>query len=529
MKPFTCRLIPFLMCLLAACASAQAPETPAPTTEIIAPVQQIQFTGNTALTSDELAKAAGITPGQELSPKVLADAIGRIQGAYTERGYIADFVYYEIQGEQPPRTLIFHIREVRVSSIEITGLKTTREEAIRRFIEIKPGDLYNQRVVREAVIRLTNLGIFEDIQVAIRQGAAPGEVTLVFEMVEAKTQRVDLGGSYDPAGRLVFRVGYINSNFRGRAEQLAGDVNIGSISGQIGGNLSFFNPAAPTPDRTLFMRAFSDVLFRFSTDLATAPSSGRYFERHTGFQSLWNRYIQTNRQLAYAFRYENIDTANFPLIFEPGNLPSANGWVAIPSARYSLDNRVTLVFPVSGTYTYAILEPGYSRPKTGPSGFISRLQGDRRWVFPLQRITPEMLTSDTVKPPTSFVTRISGGVSTGPLPFYEQFFIGGVDSLRGYRESRFWGKHYLLLNNEYRIPLSREIVALGFVDVGDAWGSAFQFLPGIVTDFPQHKGFSPRVGYGIGAWYLNPAIGYMRLILGHGEDWRVGFAVGEPF
>jgi outer membrane protein insertion porin family len=511
---------------------ASAPATPpvAPSPEVIAPVQQIQFTGNTALTSDELTKISGITPDEPLNAKMLADAIGRIQGAYTERGYIADFVYYEILGEQSPRTLIFHIREVHVQEVQITGLKVTHEDVVRRFIPIRPGDLYNQNAIREAVTRLTNLNIFDDIQVFLREGSAPGQVILVFDVKEAKVQRLDFGGTYDPAGRLVLTIGYVNANFRGRAEQVSANANIGTIAGNVGGNLTYYNPAAPTPDRTVLMRGFTDVVIRFSNDLTNTPGSDLYFERHTGFQGLWTHYLQPNRQLAFGFRYEGITSENFPQQdFVPNDLPSDNGWVAIPSLRYVLDNRVSMVFPVSGTYTYGLLEAGYSGPKTGPSGLIARLQGDQRWLHPLQRITPEMLTSDTARPPRSYVIRLSGGIAPGPLPFYEQFFLGGVDDLRGYLQSRFWGKYFVLLNNEYRVPITRAIVGLAFVDVGDAWGSNFQIVPGVPTDFAQQRNFVLRVGYGVGAWYYNPALGFVRVILGHGDTWRTGLAIGQPF
>ena len=529
MRSFARRLLPYLLYLLAAPGLCQT-APPAAETEVIAPVQQIEFAGNTAFTSDELAKVSGIKPDEPLSAKILADAIGRIQGAYTERGYIADFVYYEIKGMEPPRTLIFHIREVHVQSVEITGLKVTHEDVVRRFIPIHPGDLYNQRDVRDAVTRLSNLGIFDDIQVSLREGSAPGQVILMFDVKEAKIQRLDFGGTYDPAGRLVLTIGYINANFRGRAEQVSANGSIGTIAGNVGGSVSYFNPAAPTPDRTVFMRGFMDVVIRFSNDLVNTPGAGLYFERHTGFQGLWNHYLPPNKQLAYGFRYENINSRNFPQQdFLPGNLPSDNGWVAIPSARYILDNRVSVVFPVSGTYTSGQLEAGYSGPQSGPSGLIARLQGDQRWLFPMQRITPEMLTSDTARPPRSFVIRANAGIATGPLPFYEQFFLGGVDDLRGYLQSRFWGKYFVLVNNEYRVPLSRTIVGLAFVDVGDAWGSDFQIAPGVPTDFAQQKDFVLRVGYGVGAWYINPALGFVRFIFARGDTWRFGLAVGQPF
>jgi outer membrane protein insertion porin family len=518
-----------LTALICTPTAAQTPEAAQPCPEI-QPVQCIQFAGNTALSSDNLLGIADIRPAQPLSPMILAEAIDRIQKAYSDRGYIADFVYYEIQGEQPPRTLIFHIRELRVGEIEISGLRRTRDAVVRQFIRIEPGDIYNREAAGDAVDRLTGLGIFETIEVFLREGKEPGIAKLVFEVREAKTRRIDVGGSYAPQGEIILRLGYTEANFRGRAEQLGATLNIGSLQSKFSGGLSWLNPAVGgSPDNTFFIRGFSDVLFRFSNDLVTTPSSGRYFERRTGAQAIWTKYMSGSRELAYAFRYYNTNVQNYPFQFISADTPSPDGWIAMPSVRYVEDRRLRLIFPVAGTYSSALLEPGYSSPSSGKSGFIGKLQADRRWLFPLQRITPEALAESNPKPVRTFAIRLNAGVASGPLPFYEQFFVGGVDSLRGYRESRFWGRYFVLLNNEYRWPLSRNMVALAFVDVGDAWNSAYQIVPGVNTDYAQHVRFSPRVSYGIGAWYGLPQFGLVRLIFAKGEEWRFGFAAGESF
>jgi outer membrane protein insertion porin family len=175
------------------------------------------------------------------------------------------------------------------------------------------------------------------------------------------------------------------------------------------------------------------------------------------------------------------------------------------------------------------LEPGYSGPSSGKSGVIGRVYADQRWLFPLQRITQEALAEENPKPVRTFVVRLNAGTSVGPLPFYEQFFVGGVDSMRGYRESRFWGRYFFLLNAEFRWPITRNIIGLVLADLGDAWGSEYQMTPGVQTDYRQHVKFAPRGSYGIGAWYILPQFGLVRLIYARGEDWRLGFAVGESY
>ena len=516
------RMIAIFLLISSAGISTFAEEAPSPTD--VAPVQAIQFVGNTVLTSDELNAVTGIKPGEPLTVNVLGDAIKKIEDAYSERGYVSDFVYYEILGVQPPRTLIFHIRELRVAEVRVTGLVHTREDTVHRFVQVKPGDLYNQQAIQRSVARLNELGIFSEIQGFLQEGTQPGQAIVVIQVKEAKIQRVDLGGSYSPEGRLIGQVTYTHLNLFGRAQQLIASVNAGTIGGKIGGQVTYLNPLVGGPDTTLLARAFSDVNFRFSEALVNGEA--RYFERRTGAQAILTRPAGTAKTLSYGLRYENTTVENLPVSLLTTDLSS--GKVFMSSGRLVQDRRLILILPASGNYLAGALEAGYSSPDVGGASGIAKGQFERRWYIPLRAITPAELDSENPRPTRTLAIRLSAGTSTGKLPFFEQYFVGGMNNLRGYRESRFWGRDFLIFNTELRWPMSRQFLGVLFVDVGDAWDSDYLFSVPASTDFSQHKTFSPRAGAGVGIWWVTD-LGVLRLDYAHGEANRLHFAVGESF
>ncbi|MEN6304608.1 MAG: BamA/TamA family outer membrane protein, partial [Armatimonadia bacterium] len=103
------------------------------------------------------------------------------------------------------------------------------------------------------------------------------------------------------------------------------------------------------------------------------------------------------------------------------------------------------------------------------------------------------------------------------------------NTLRGYEEDRFRGEKMLLLNVEYRRPLSDRLTAVGFVDVGDAFGGQF---PTIVPGFSvpaDDQSLTAHVGAGVGLRVVTP-IGPIRLDFGWGEDGsQAHFSFGHTF
>ena len=138
--------------------------------------------------------------------------------------------------------------------------------------------------------------------------------------------------------------------------------------------------------------------------------------------------------------------------------------------------------------------------------------------------------------------RLMGGATSGQMPFSEQYFVGGAETLRGYQEDRFWGKYMLLASGEYRMPLGPSLTGVAFVDCGDAWGAPIQYrqtvgvdqqgnpgLVDVINGFAQHSNFSPNLGYGVGI-RVNTPLGPLRLDYGFGsEGSRAHFSIGNVF
>ncbi len=126
-------------------------------------------------------------------------------------------------------------------------------------------------------------------------------------------------------------------------------------------------------------------------------------------------------------------------------------------------------------------------------------------------------------------TRLLVGTSTGKLPFFEQFFVGGGESLRGYVEDRFWGTKMVLASIEVRKPIAQSIDGVVFTDYGDAWDTEPEFANVSINNLTQSEAFQGHFGVGVGIRVTTP-IGHLRLDYGVGsEGARTHFSMGQAF
>ena len=114
---------------------------------------------------------------------------------------------------------------------------------------------------------------------------------------------------------------------------------------------------------------------------------------------------------------------------------------------------------------------------------------------------------------------------SGKVPFFEQFFAGGADTVRGYEEDRFWGKQTIISTLEYRYPLQKALSLSAFIDYGGAWGGY-----GTVGKFTQSSASQLNIGYGIGVSFRSP-LGPLRLDLGFDKNGksRTHFQIATSF
>ena len=133
------------------------------------------------------------------------------------------------------------------------------------------------------------------------------------------------------------------------------------------------------------------------------------------------------------------------------------------------------------------------------------------------------------QPKRVLATRLLIGTTARNIPFFEQYFLGGADSLRGYDTDRFWGSNLALVQAELRIPVGKDNNFQGVLlfDGGDAWGSIYQ-----QQGLQQHTAFKFESDYGVGIRLVTP-IGPIRLDLAKpttgGGSLRTQFSIGQSF
>jgi len=110
------------------------------------------------------------------------------------------------------------------------------------------------------------------------------------------------------------------------------------------------------------------------------------------------------------------------------------------------------------------------------------------------------------------------GLGNGEISEFNQFKVGGQNSLRGYRDDQYRGDHMILATLEYRFPIVSKVQGAIFTDWGGAWFDDFM---------PKSGAIHGSVGVGLA---LNTPLGPLRLDYGRGsKGGRVHFSVGGVF
>jgi len=93
---------------------------------------------------------------------------------------------------------------------------------------------------------------------------------------------------------------------------------------------------------------------------------------------------------------------------------------------------------------------------------------------------------------STLAVRLRFGMSGGTLPFFEQFFVGGAESLRGYTDDRFWARRCCLPASSSGSPSRRPYQELLFVDYGDAWDAPEDYFIGELPQSSSFEGISAQ-------------------------------------
>jgi outer membrane protein insertion porin family len=537
-------------------------------------VKDIQISGNTVVTTEKLMGMIRTVAGGVLNTDTLLQKdVRAIEGYYEELGYIA-YVTENIGIDPKTGVLSIPINEVRIEQIKIVGTKKTKNYVILREMKQKAGDVYNVKAMHLDLQRIYDLDIFE-IESASSYKTEPGsdlgKVNIVIPVKEKKTGEVSLGLGYSSRNKLVGQAKLTENNFRGHAQK----VNLlWEQSGTRGasGEIGFFEPWLDSKNTSLGVNIYNKLSYRFSNNsLPTGGNSNDFDERRQGGSITISRPLNPMNRAFLTMRTESIDAGKLEGVLLESQYNLGQGArVTSGTLRMANDNRDSQLDPFMGGYNSASVEFGTASFDdwgwtTGPIDMQSTKQDGAFSKYNLELrkyLSKGGARKDFNERRRRLALRVMAGGLTGDVPFSEQYFMGGAETLRGYREDRFWGKYMMLASAEYRVPLAPSLTGVLFADYGDAWGAPEhyrvtpketkvetlpstdpptyhqEFVPGpggdpvlvpLIKDLTQHTGFKGNLGYGIGI-RVNTPLGPLRLDYGFGDEGsRAHFSIGHVF
>ncbi len=136
--------------------------------------------------------------------------------------------------------LIDEGERVFVERIEIKGNVRTLDKVIRREIELVAGDAFNLAKIRRSQRLLTNLSLFEKVEITNAPGSGPDRTIITVEIEEKATGELSIGGGFSTRDGLLGNVGVRERNLLGRGQELGLRLGISGRTQQI--DLSFTEP-----------------------------------------------------------------------------------------------------------------------------------------------------------------------------------------------------------------------------------------------------------------------------------------------
>lgn len=494
-------------------------------------IKEVRIIGNTVIPTADILAVLTNKAGQVLNINAIRGDQTRIMELYEKQSNIGRVEDYRPSADDA-EILEIVIVELKIGQIRVRGNTKTRAGTILRELKSQPNSLFQADLWSRDLQRLYNLDYFESLEPEI-DTPEPGVVDITLNVKEKPTGRINLGFAIDSRQRLVGLLELFETNFRGRGQTIG--VNLQSTGGPAGASieLMYGEPWLDSRRTSMNVSVYDKLVYRFTSNFfgggqVDPTQQQRYDERRRGVTLSFARPMGDSRTIGVGIRGEDVRTNQIATDNQTGFIRQ-DGSIVSATFRGILNTRDFDLDPAMGRYIAVAVEPGIADirnvdpqfvnvVKLGQSTFVKGSFDYRIYFSPQgRRERPD----DTRR---VWAFRVNVGTLTGTVPFFEQFFVGGAETLRGYPEDRFWGKNMALASIEYRWPIQKAFTGVLFADAGDAWGG----YP-TVNNFTQKSDFSPNGAVGFGVRVRTP-LGPIRIDYGIGRfGSRTHISIGQVF
>jgi outer membrane protein insertion porin family len=440
-------------------------------------VTQVELGGQLLLPKEELEKLIQIKPGETFSRAKLTESTKAITDRLGNEGYAFANANAVPKVDKEKRTVAFTIlvdpgRRVYVRRVNIVGNTKTRDEVARRELRQLEGSFYDNQKLQESKTRLDRLGYFDEVEISTEPVAGTtDQVDVTFRVKEKPTGNLLLGLGFSSGEGIILQGSINQANLFGTGQSLSLALNTSKVNRNIG--FSWTQPYWTVNGVSLGFDAYARRFNAGELNLGNYVTDSLGVGVRTGFP------ITDKDRINFGLTPERTKITLYPdsparyqqFVAENGSDP----WALIGTASWGRDSRNSAIWPTSGQTQRLFLEVGLP----GADLKYWKASYQHAWYFPVTRDITLRLNGEL---------GYADGYGGGTVPFYKNFYTGGVYSVRGFQTSTLGprdingplgGTRKVVGNVELLFPIPglglEKSVRIGpFFDVGQVWAN----LPG---------------------------------------------------
>jgi outer membrane protein insertion porin family len=437
-------------------------------------VGDIKFSGDTIVPEAELRQLIVYKPGETFSRQKIIDSNKAISDRLGNDGYSFANVNPVPDINRETRIANFTVfvdpgRRTYVRRINIAGNTKTRDEVIRRELRQLESSWYSVEKIARSKERLERTSFFEEV--TIDTPSVPGsldQVDVNITVKEKNTGQLTFGLGYSRVDRLTVQASVSQSNIFGSGNQLAFAVNNGSLSKVY--SISYTNPYWSVDGVSrgfdFYQRDFNTASTVLSSYKTTTTGGGvRFGVPVTEFDVINFGFAGEQTRIALSDsapqRYQDF-------VDEFGERTRT----LRVDVGYARDTRDSLLFPTKGrlqSLTAEIATPG------GDLKYY-RISYQHQWLYPVTSWATLSLNGEI---------GIADGYGGKRLPFFKNYYAGGVESIRGFQsfslgprdefDEPIGGTKRFVGNAEVLFPMpgiknDKSVRISAFLDTGNVFG-----------------------------------------------------------
>lgn len=426
-------------------------------------LKAIEFPPSKILTPQQLEAITRPYLARSVAIKDLYLIVDAVNAVYRDRGYVT------CRAGLPPQTITSGVVKIElvegsVGEVAVKENATTAAQYVKSRLPLKPGDIVSLHELNRELLWFNGTNDVQ-LRIQLKAGAVPGTTDYIITAYEPPPAQVSLfadNAGSETSGLWRHGFSYSNRSVSGNRDQLT----IGGMfsQGTNSGSISYNTPISTKGTRLGFSYSANSVKMVTGPlrELDTHGNSSAYGlslthplsvtkERKVEAGLEWSKQASQTDILGIRWADDNIERYGLSLA------------VTDYGQRYVQYQR----------HTYSI---GTWQSMEDAAKHFEKYQfsGIRQQAYDGGQI---------------LTVRLNGQLSgTSYLPASEQFYLGGVYSVRGYRENLIGADNGFSLSIEYAMPLNRNQECIVFLDGGGLSGD---------NTFDDHDLTSAGCGYRI--------------------------------